>query len=421
MKIDGASALMFEAVREQWFARHMSTGQAYLARLQESYLLQTGVSPRERFLMVQPAWKQFSEEVEKHNPNLSFEYTKEFVMWSGRFVLGRGVSLYEYPYEIGMLLQKSIDLENAIRQVHSSIFGLSVPVIGTLPTGQVNAASIFIPGYRTKIIAFASGLFTFALLISKVIAAVIGREQEIDLTASARDADIQFMDAHPEVLVKFQDLLDAYMFRGSIIEAAPYTLDGPPLNMAAHLLKGAELFLLAHEYAHLVLGHLAGGKTIEDPLSPEGMNATLWVPDPELELSADRVGFVTTLPILIRQGTPRVLCACGADMFLTFYDIIERAIVVLRTGEARFPSSATTHPLASTRRAALREQLRQTMAKDVEIAETSIFLCERIQAIVEHLWAQTVPIFRQHYSNRRELRRHWLRSQPVDSQVKDIQ
>lgn len=139
------------------------------------------------------------------------------------------------------------------------------PIIGTLPTGRVNAMAIAVPSSDEFIIVFESGLFYFALLLSKALTMSIPFKgtQEKKLTFSYDIAEVtKKIDANPEILNRFIQVLFAYLLEGRPSAAPPYILEEPYMNLAEILIDSMELFVMGHEYEHIINNHFLEKKQL---------------------------------------------------------------------------------------------------------------------------------------------------------------
>ena len=137
---------------------------------------------------------------------------------------------------------------------------------GTLPSGPLNAHVEEVPGTGSHAVFVPSSLFSFLNLATKLV--VLTQP----LTASDKGPVYrptagfeQFGRLeHPYVKFRHRDLLRGVFVYGDASAALPYPKAVPYQNRFEYLLGGAELFVLAHEVGHVVLGHLAEGEAGAD-------------------------------------------------------------------------------------------------------------------------------------------------------------
>jgi hypothetical protein len=119
-------------------------------------------------------------------------------------------------------------------------------------------------------------------------------------------------------------------------------------NIAFHLAGFAERFVLCHELAHVVAGHLESPENappMASATSPrlQVVSSASW----QQEFDADEVGLRALLELSSESGASRGMLYAGAELFLHVLGLLEQF--------AGLPVS-TTHPPAAQRRARLRAQ-----------------------------------------------------------------
>ena len=141
----------------------------------------------------------------------------------------------------------------------ASKIDLNEIIVGTLPTGEVNATCIKVPtgGY---IVAVNQGLFSFVYALAKSVSRFCpftvlenGMKgysfEEEDISRSIA------LDENKEGHYTFVEVLFSYFAsNASYIDLAP-GVEGLHNYLAGFLTEFSEFFVIAHEYAHLVLLH----------------------------------------------------------------------------------------------------------------------------------------------------------------------
>jgi hypothetical protein len=142
-----------------------------------------------------------------------------------------------------------------LAELHGFVLNQKV-VLGTLPTGQVNARAIWVPSGGI-IIAFNYGLFLFIHLMAKATTQFFVKKagENGKLAFSLSDEDITAsLDSNKEGHVRFVEVLFAYLVLGSPSFARQYFQKGFGYSMLTTILRdSAEFFVLAHEYAHIFI------------------------------------------------------------------------------------------------------------------------------------------------------------------------
>ena len=155
------------------------------------------------------------------------------------------------------------EIEKVIKDKNISL--AQSPLFGTLPTGRVNGIVISVPQSKYFIILIEEGLFGFANLASKAITRAFPlkkSDKEGYATFSTEDADwMEEIDSNPDRAEKFAELLFAYLIGGDPHRSTPYLPEPQYDNLASAMRSAMELFVVGHEYGHIVSGHLSGGDT----------------------------------------------------------------------------------------------------------------------------------------------------------------
>ncbi len=158
---------------------------------------------------------------------------------------------FEDPRSIYILCSVGLAVHAEIAR---EIPGFVMPYLGTLPSGTLNARALSVPGSPAELVTVNFSLFTFVHELGKIGLGTIRIEEKgdqvvIDLSDSYFDA----IRSDPEFLVRFSKALEDFanqrLIRG---HAPPRALDDPLLQVMNAAL---EEFVIAHEFAHLVLGH----------------------------------------------------------------------------------------------------------------------------------------------------------------------
>jgi len=296
------------------------------------------------------------------------------------------------------------------KRIEESADDLSIPIayrpiIGTLPTGRVNAMAIAVPSSDEFIIVFESGLFIFALLLSKALNMSIPFKgtQENKLTFSYDIAEVtKKIDANPEIVNRFRQVLFAYLLEGRPSAAPQYILEEPYMNMAEILIDSMELFVMGHEYGHIINNHFLDKKTITSSLGNENVNEIIL--DWKQELEADAIGIKLMIHAMQKNGMDLALSYWGADFFFSCHEIIERSISILHTGKEE-NIIIDSHPPVHLRRQNLRNILTSSLPEDV--SKGIIKFVITTEQILEILWEKTCPLIHKSYEENKQLAPIW--------------
>lgn len=240
-------------------------------------------------------------------------------------------------------------------------------LFGTLPSGQVNAMSIRVPDTNDQyLVVFESGLFIFADLMSLAVSSTFpieSREHGFAVLNLEPSAVIANTKEHPQFQTRFQQIILAYIVEGRFDTLPPSFYEaGDSIHdaVAANIYSAMGLFVLGHEYGHILNGDLRGkwsdrtfaGDRIQQ--LPHEWNQ---------ELAADAIGIKLSYLALAgsRRNLPAILM--GADFFLHCYDVVERSASLIVTGKPDRALAGGDHPPMILRRAGIRNTLHDFLRK----------------------------------------------------------
>jgi hypothetical protein len=200
-------------------------------------------------------WKNSKEEIE-----LLIEIAKKYHI-KKKDVLDKLQSLtlstrYEHPVSFSILKDNIYTVEE---QLKKNGIGFKAPKYGTLPTTKLNASTnITFP--ESPLIIVNSGVFNFCHELLKIAFKTIefsADKHQVSITYS--DEILDDLIAHDQdLIVKFSRALEDYA--NNRVIKSQYTADTLQANLEIGLVSCMEIFILAHEYGHMILGH----KSIEN-------------------------------------------------------------------------------------------------------------------------------------------------------------
>ncbi len=299
---------------------------------------------------------------------------------------------YEDPGMYGFLQHLVMRIEDA-----ASAAGVSLPcpppLVGTLPTGSVNARTVLVPGTSEYLVLFEDQFFHFALLASKAIASAFPLVETTHPTINPDPVLIrQRLEQEPEVGARFAEVVLAYAHSGQPGRARPYLPARPYGLLAGSLQKSLEMFALGHEYGHVVRGHLeeASHKVLR-VLPDEDTEALQYSWRQEYE--ADIVGTGLCIGAMLADGNYLPMSFWGIDCFFSVLDVVKRASSILSYG-AEQTGRPGSHPPPNERRRRVRGVLRSMVdgpsaTEQLEVAHT---LGATVASTVELLWEQARPL-----------------------------
>lgn len=130
-------------------------------------------------------------------------------------------------------------------------------MIGTLPTGDINSQARPGPAGEGHLVIFDSGMFLFADKIAAIAAqALDARRHSSDFVILDEPGIVDRLNRIPGIRVQFADLIFCYVVLGGD-PAYGLAYPPPPPNRAAagDWSETVLAFVVAHEYAHVILGH----------------------------------------------------------------------------------------------------------------------------------------------------------------------
>lgn len=295
------------------------------------------------------------------------------------------------------------------------------PTIATLPSAPINALSVRIEakGRHEYIVICNRGLFFFFIYLVTLLGRVLTERRGGELVVCS-DGKLACELVHQNVAVQndFARIVGGYLLKGLTIpskdecgQVGHLTADDPTTRDDAYnearddtaaLLEGREtreeylnrhkagtgfvdflltpviLFVMGHEYAHIVNKDKPHeGSNVED----------LMQRNHQQEYSADWLGLNLMLQAQCVRGNVKPwLSYWGADFFFTACMILEQGANIFNYGmeKPHVTAGSITHPLFTTRREALRKNLHAILG--VEVAETSIRLADVLDVTLSALW-----------------------------------
>jgi hypothetical protein len=289
---------------------------------------------------------------------------------------------YEDPNFYPTLLSLADRIEVAAKELDQ---GLGRPIlVGTLPRGDVDARSVLLSTDEDPVIVVNFGLFQLAYHVSILAATTLPRGAITgEIPWFAVDLALpRFLDANPGIIRHFSETLYGYIVRGDPRWVPRLRLDDPVNRASAiEVLQRIELFCIAHEYGHILKGHVAEQREI----NARGAKDPDW--DRGTEHNADAYGLILSTSCLGNITH----AFFGASYFLACHDVLQRGIAVLRTGSADKSHTDAGHPSPTERRDFLVGVARQLLSDSNMKAK--IDSVTHIPDLIGILWKRTEPIW----------------------------
>lgn len=255
------------------------------------------------------------------------------------------------------------ELEQGARRADKSV-KVTRPIFGTLPGGAVNALTL--REGNEYIVAFSRGLFAFANIMADSVVSTVpygGMKTGIPGTGPGlpmhefplRLEDVRESLAHnPEGVKCFTEAILSYVrFGRPEVSTMPW-LDRARVGFASMLSRSVLEFVVAHEYGHILNNHLMdlGGPSRGDGGAVAGVSWN-WKQETEADVTACRLVFVSH----INEPTNLTVILMGIQVFLSCYEIVDRALSLLSVGDDEYTDFTERHPPAQTRRRFLHNHL----------------------------------------------------------------
>jgi len=284
---------------------------------------------------------------------------------------------YEHPH-----------LYRVMEMTFDAVIGASVfqgkpldplPLIATLPRGDVSAQILTEPETDVPIVFFEQGLFLylqhFAILLSWALPPF--SPEQFEESALARLPTRHTMP--PQASGAFAGTLYGYVVSGSPIgERVPIQVFPGNQLLAAMVLTYMERFIMAHELSHVLSAR-------SDP--PPGSES-----DREQEFSADEAGADVAMDLAVEGLGSWVVGYWACDLALTAIDLLERALGLLAFGHFHLRFVSPTHPPGSERRARLRRRTASLAPQfSPQSLEAANHLLAMSDALLGRLWEFTAP------------------------------
>ena len=272
---------------------------------------------------------------EEQQKQISADFTKMFQHY---FSLDPPTQ-YEDPNRYSSMV---MTFDGLLKAVHQQGKTLSPrPLLATLPSGDVNARILREPRSGTPIIFFEQALFRFFHDFAVVLGWAFPPISLDQLQDDAAIVNLLRRYTRPEVSSEyFASTLYNYVVHGNSLDEESQRLPEAPHNvfMTRHLLQAMEWFIMGHELAHLMLGHLerdSTGNAMHDP----------W----KREHEADVISLDLMLDLAKANQAGWAVNYWACHLALTLYHCLYRAIAFMQFGTFEVAWSSPTHPDPASR------------------------------------------------------------------------
>jgi hypothetical protein len=234
------------------------------------------------------------------------------------------------PFPIMMLRTHATSICTAARALNMD--PPEMPLLAALPTGTINARTHLAPRATRPLVIFDEDMLLFGDLLAGALAlAAVPRDQGRDDKEAGR---------------WMAKAIFSYLTVGHMTILRPRELSGAVRTYAAQLFSGLQLFVVGHEFAHIMAGHLTNAPRRTPPTNEA--NVISWGHRQEFE--ADFVGAQLATRAMLTDGVRPVMAYAGTCLYFRLMDVLRRAVSVLSSGAPGSPGPATpTHPSSADR------------------------------------------------------------------------
>jgi hypothetical protein len=298
-----------------------------------------------------------------------------------------------------------------VADVEEAIHGRSAPLLvqplfGSVPSGMVNATTFYIPDTDEYLIVFSAGLFLYLNLMAKVAAdAAIVVAARTPRGKSLDDSRLPEILDQPRFHERFFDAMYCHVAAGNAGLAQQYLLDGAAQRLAEQLRNTMELFVVAHEYGHILEGHLT-----QLPQGPGASRTSsgelVYQPEWLEELAADDRATELVLALTASGQVHPHVAVAGIHLLLFSLELVDRAVNLLMSPHDRTAAimdalvamapfthegerPGDTHPSPASRRFKQRSRIHELLGAN--LADEGNEMGSDLVAIFQHLWATSRP------------------------------
>jgi hypothetical protein len=254
------------------------------------------------------------------------------------------------PLSFILLKMKTNRIEQIIRDQWG---GLKIwPALGTLPIFSPNAETVYLNDAHQPALLVSSTLMGFLDDVIEDLAASIPIRRDADgvLLSDDQNAIVAEAAKHPQIAHNLECSIAIFLGgqplgpKGESGWCPKPTLDDAHTHLAQQVTLGAELFLVAHEYGHIIDGDIIEGLPTASTSNEISVSPRFkWVFfNWKQELMADYWGW----DLMIKATTPseQKMADWGPDILFTILDYLNRAIYLARTGTDKYdPATPEQH------------------------------------------------------------------------------
>lgn len=261
---------------------------------------------------------------------------------------------YERPHQYSILRDLKAAIERATTRLGVDL--PITPVIGTLPTRQLEPLMLPVPGTTDEVVLVVDGqLLTYANLLAKAVAQALPLDSldgAGDGWPEAADWD-HLVDPDGTATRRFLELMFAAV-SSTPGNAPSYLPEATYEQIAGDLCESMELFLVGREYARISEGDHLLARSQRRVAHGETFDALAWTG--EQEERADCLGLALMLVAADDLGQSLRWAYWSADLLLESFGLIHRTHVLLGCQASEYFTLPVANPY-DTRRRLLREMM----------------------------------------------------------------
>lgn len=286
------------------------------------------------------------------------------------------------------LLNRHSNIVTKVMKENNIILNQNI-ILGTLPINDLNALTCEF-SENERLVALNQGLFQFVYLMGRMISSLFleidnnktKNSLNFNLKIKLIDGKIKFDKGDNE---KFLEVLTLYFVYENLFKSKTYFEKDKNMILSACLWDNAELFVVAHEYAHISMDELSGKKDMKRRFLDDDSKLYEVIRDWNEEFKADQIALQIILTRSDDFDSGLVGNYLGVEFLFACIDIIERINVKIN-GE----KLSETHPSARIRIKNLRKFLKVILPQN---ADNLINGSKIISDILMELWEQNEEHF----------------------------
>lgn len=303
---------------------------------------------------------------------------------------------FEEPFTYAIIMDLARDIEDAASRL--SYFVPSRPIIGTLSFSCVNALALAVPSSNEYLIIFTTGLFEFLHRMSMIITQAmpfVGDERDGRRSVNPKLVE-RNIEANPDIVERFYEAFYAYLVLGDMGFAEPWDINKYAGGYSEGIREPMALFLMGHEYGHIICGHIPHCKTVASKVGTETIEKL--TPSQQQEYEADWTGAWLTLAAMNAKRNDLAWSCLGFSLFFSCYELLENGLSILKTGEMG-NYQCDTHPPTLYRRSMLWNGLRKSPTLPKSKLDSAMRAAEKMHINMNQLWIRTTPKLRKLYED----------------------